>query len=99
MPSSIINLQSSIRFDMERVVITGMGVCSPVGCTLEAFWDNVVQGRNGIGRITLSDPEQYSTQIAGEVWDFEPANYMEKRDVRRMERFVQFAMAAAKMAA
>lgn len=81
-----------------RVVVTGMGVVSPVGIGLSSFWSNLVAGKSGIGPITRFDTEGFTTKIAAEVKDFVPEDYMDKRDARRMDRFSQYAMAAAKMA-
>jgi 3-oxoacyl-[acyl-carrier-protein] synthase II len=82
----------------ERVVITGVGIVSPVGIGKEAFWQALKEGKSGIARITAFDPTEYSCQIAGEVKGFNPLNYMEKREARRMGRATQFGVAAAKMA-
>ena len=81
-----------------RVVITGLGVVSPVGIGKEAFWESLAQGRSGIDRITAFDPADFSSQIAGEVKGFVPEDYISSRQVGRMSRFSQFAVAAAKMA-
>ena len=82
-----------------RVVITGMGVVTPLGSELELFWDNLLQGRSGIGRITRFDTADYDCRIAGEVRDFEPRNvFNNPKDVKRTDRFTQMAMGAAKMA-
>jgi len=81
-----------------RVVITGMGVVSPNGVGLERFWDSLVRGKSGIKRIMQFDPFLYPTQIAGEVTDFDPTDYMTLKSVRRMDRFSQFAVAGARMA-
>src|SRR5690349_24921722 len=81
-----------------RVVITGLGVLSPVGNDLETFWSALKAGKSGIGRITAMDVSQYDTKIAGEVRNFDPkAFFKNPKDVRRTDRFVQLAMAAAKM--
>lgn len=82
----------------KRVVITGLGVISPVGTGLKAFWSSLTEGVSGIRRVTRFDPANFSTKIAGEVVDFEPTNYMEKKEARRMDRFTQFAVAATGMA-
>lgn len=81
-----------------RVVITGMGVVSPVGLGLDEFWASLSQGRGGIGRITRFDVSKYSAQIAGEVKNFDPSQYMDRKELRRMDRYTHYAMAAAKMA-
>src|SRR5437763_7938234 len=82
-----------------RVVITGMGVVTPVGNDLETFWGNLRKGVSGIGRIQAFDTTGYDCQIAGEVRNFEPKNYFRNaKDVRRTDRYTHLAMAAAKMA-
>jgi 3-oxoacyl-[acyl-carrier-protein] synthase II len=82
-----------------RVVITGMGLVSPLGNDLKSFWDNLSNGRSGIGPITLFDVTQYDCRIAGEVRDFDPAlAFKNPRDARRSDRFTQLAVAAAKSA-
>lgn len=81
-----------------RVVITGLGVVSPVGIGKEAFWKSLVQGRSGIDRITAFDPADFPSQIAGEVKGFVPEDYISSKQAGRMSRFSQFAVAAAKMA-
>jgi len=81
-----------------RVVITGLGVITPVGNDLETFWAGLKAGKSGIGPITAMDVSQYDTKIAGEVRNFDPkAVFKNPKDVRRTDRFVQLAMAAAKM--
>ncbi len=82
-----------------RVVITGMGVVTPVGNDLEAFWESLKAGRSGIGRITRFDPEKFDSKIAGEVNDYDPVRYYRTpKDVRRTDRYTQFAVGAAHMA-
>ncbi|MDR7545329.1 MAG: beta-ketoacyl-ACP synthase II [Armatimonadota bacterium] len=81
-----------------RVVVTGMGVVSPIGVGLEAFWNALVAGRSGVSRITRFDASKFATQIAAEVRDFDPSDYMDRKEVRRNDRFVQFAYAATRMA-
>ena len=81
-----------------RVVITGLGVVTPVGNDLETFWAALKEGKSGIGRITAFDIAQYDCQIAGEVRNFDPKPFFKNpKDVRRTDRFVQLAMGAAKM--
>jgi 3-oxoacyl-[acyl-carrier-protein] synthase II len=81
-----------------RVVITGIGVVSPVGNDLETFWTSLKEGKSGIGHITAFDISQYDCKIAGEVRNFDPKTvFKNPKDVRRTDRFVQLAMGAAKM--
>jgi 3-oxoacyl-[acyl-carrier-protein] synthase II len=81
-----------------RVVVTGLGLISPVGIGAEPSWQALVAGRSGIGPITLFDASTFPTRIAGEVKGFEPGDFMDKKEARRNDRFIQFAMAAAEMA-
>ena len=80
---------------MRRVVITGMGVVSPVGVGVDAFWGAVSRGVSGIGRISRFDPAPFASQIAGEVRDFDPLAHLPRRDVVRTDPFIQYALAAA----
>lgn len=82
----------------KRVVITGLGAITPVGIGVENFWESLLAGKSGIGRITRFDPSDYTTQIAGEVKDFDPSQFIDKKEAKRMDRSTQFAVAAAKMA-
>jgi len=81
-----------------RVVVTGMGAITPLGLTVEETWRGLVEGRSGIGRITQFDPSSYPVQVMGEVKGFDPAEYLDPKEARRMSRFSQFAVAGAKMA-
>ncbi len=81
-----------------RVVVTGIGCVTPIGTGKDAFWNNLISGKSGVGRITHFDPTNFSCQIAAEVKDFDPSLYMDKKDSRRIVRFIQFAIAAAKIA-
>ena len=81
-----------------RVVVTGMGAMTPIGESVAEFWDSLVAGRSGVAHMTLADPTDYPAQISGEVSGFDPERYIEKREVRRMARFSQLAVAAAKEA-
>jgi 3-oxoacyl-[acyl-carrier-protein] synthase II len=80
-----------------RVVVTGLGLISPVGIGLEESWNALVAGKSGIGPITLFDASTFPTRIAGEVKGFEPEKYMDRKEVRRNDRFIQFGLAAAEM--
>lgn len=81
-----------------RVVVTGMGAVTPLGHSVEALWKGCLSGCSGAGPITLFDCSAYITRIAAEVKDWDPSPYMDKKEVRRMDRFAQFAVAASKMA-
>ena len=83
------------RTQKNRVVITGMGVISPLGLSMEATWDGLIAGKSGIDRITLFDASALETQIAGEVKDFHPTDYVSHKDARHMDRFAQLAVAAS----
>jgi len=78
--------------------VTGLGVVSPVGLSARETWEAVLKGTNGIGPITLFDPDGHETTFAGEVKGFEPSKYMDRKEVRRNDRFVHFALAAAREA-
>jgi 3-oxoacyl-[acyl-carrier-protein] synthase II len=84
--------------EKRRVVITGMGVVAPNGIGIEPFWDSLIQGRSAVRRITHFDASSYPCQVAAEVPDFDPVNYMDPRTAKRLARFAQFALAASKMA-
>ncbi len=78
-----------------RVVVTGVGLVSPLGLGTEETWEGIKQGRSGIGPITAFDASAFSTRIAGEVKGFEPEKYIEKKELKKMGRFIQFAIAAS----
>ncbi|KYZ77335.1 beta-ketoacyl-[acyl-carrier-protein] synthase II [Anaerosporomusa subterranea] len=82
----------------KRVVITGLGAVTPLGIGTDIFWKSLLEGKSGIARITRFDPSDYATQIAGEVKDFDPTNYIDKKEAKRMDRCTQFAITASKMA-
>ncbi|MCS7231421.1 MAG: beta-ketoacyl-ACP synthase II [Elusimicrobiota bacterium] len=84
--------------EKKKVVITGMGIISPIGIGKEEFTYSLRHGKSGVGRITLFDASDFPTTIAAEVKNFNPEDYIDKKKVRRMDRFCQFAVAAAKMA-
>ena len=81
-----------------RVVVTGVGLLTPLGLGTEATWEAIRAGKSGVGRITQFDPSAFSCQIAGEVKGFDPANYIEKKEIKKMGRFIQFAIPAAEWA-
>lgn len=81
-----------------RVVVTGLGLVSPVGVGVEEAWKSIVAGKSGIGPITQFDAASFPTRIAGEVKGFQPELYMDRKEVRRNDRFIQYALAAADMA-
>ena len=82
----------------KRVVVTGLGVISPVGSGKEKFWENLIAGNSGIGPITKFDASEMPTRIAGEVKDFNVLDFIDKKEARRMDLFTQYAVSAAKMA-
>jgi 3-oxoacyl-[acyl-carrier-protein] synthase II len=84
--------------DKKRVVITGMGVVAPNGIGIDVFWDSLSRGRSGIGKITHFDASSYPSQIAAELRDFDPLNFMSPKSARRMDRFCQYAVACTRMA-
>ena len=84
---------------MTRALITGVGAITPIGLTAQDFWKNLLAGKSGVTRITHFDPSNLPVQIAAEVKDFEPGDYMDTKAARRMSRFAQLAVAAAKLAA
>ena len=84
---------------MKRVVITGVGAVTPIGIGKEEMWENIKAGVCGIDRITRFDVSDYPCQIAAEVKGFDPADFMDKKEAKRMDLFVQYAVAGAKLAA
>jgi len=82
----------------KRVVVTGLGAVTPLGNDVESTWSGLVAGRSGVARITLFDPSPFSVQIFGEVKGFDPLRYVDAKEARRMDRNVQFAVAAAREA-
>lgn len=82
----------------ERIVITGIGVISPFGDGVDAFWNALVQGKNGVGKITLFDASELNCQVAAECKSFDPTKYIDPKEARRSDRYTHFAVAAAKLA-
>jgi len=83
---------------MRRVVVTGLGIVSPLGTGLEKNWTAVTNGDCGIGKVTRFDASELATQIAGEVKDFNAEDYIEKKEIKKMDLFIQYGLAAAEMA-
>ncbi len=84
--------------DLRRVVVTGMGMLSPLGNTVDESWQNAIAGKSGISLITQFDTAAYDVKIAGEVRNFEPDKFIPKKEQKKMDRFIHFAVASAKMA-
>ncbi|PEA53151.1 beta-ketoacyl-[acyl-carrier-protein] synthase II [Bacillus pseudomycoides] len=84
--------------EKKRVVVTGVGAVTPVGTDVETAWENIKNGVSGIGRLTRLDADQFPAKVAAEVNDFDVEKYIDKKEARRMDRFTQYAVAAAKMA-
>ena len=81
-----------------RVVVTGLGVVAPNGIGKDEFWKSLKEGKSGVNKITRFDASTYSSQVAGEVDNFDPLDYMDHKTAKRTDRFSQFALACAKMA-
>ncbi len=84
--------------DKRRVVVTGLGLLTPLGMGVKTTWENLVNGKSGIRKITSFDTSAFPTQIAGEVENFNPEDYIEPKEVKKMDRFIHFAVAATTMA-
>lgn len=83
---------------MRRVVVTGSGIVSPIGIGVDPFWKALLSGTSGVKRITRFDPTGYGCQIAAEVKDFDPLSWIDKKEIRKMDTFVQYAIAAGLLA-
>lgn len=81
-----------------RIVVTGLGLITPLGTGVEKTWAALCAGQSGIGRITKFDPAAYDAQIAGEVRDFDPAQFIEKKEIKKMDTFIHYAVGAAQLA-
>lgn len=88
-------MSKSLNGSKRRVVVTGLGVVSPVGIGVQTAWANIVAGKSGITRITKFDPSNFSSQIAGEVKDFDVSQFIPAKEARRMDTFIQYGLAAA----
>jgi 3-oxoacyl-[acyl-carrier-protein] synthase II len=89
---------STLNQRARRVVVTGMGAVTPIGLNLEEYWKNALAGKSGVGNIASFDVSQYDTKIAAEVKGFNPLEFLEKKEVNRMDLFTQYALAASAMA-
>lgn len=88
-------MSKPINASKRRVVVTGLGVVSPVGIGVQPAWSNLIAGKSGITRITKFDPSNFSSQVAGQVKDFDVSQYLPAKEARRMDTFIQFGLAAA----
>ena len=79
----------------KRVVVTGLGAVTPLGCSFPEFWTNALKGKSGVGPLTRFDTADYQVKIAAEIRDFVPENHFDKKLTRRMDRFIQYAYAAS----
>ncbi len=86
------------HYNRRRIVITGMGTVTPIGLNVEEYWQNSQIGKSGVGKITYFDASKYDTNIAAELKGFDPLNFLEKKEVNRMDPFAQYGMASAEMA-
>jgi len=84
--------------EYKRVVVTGLGIITPIGSKVDDFWNSLLSGKSGVSRLTAFDPSWFTCQIAAEVRDFNPTEFMSDKEARRFDRFVQFGLAAAKLA-
>jgi len=82
----------------KRVVITGMGIVSPLGIGVEENWEAICQGKSGIGSITRFDASDFASKIAGEVKGFNPEDFIDKKEAKKMDAFIHYALASGKMA-
>ena len=92
------NPVSSSGSSLRRVVVTGLGMVSSLGVGADINWERAVAGKNGIGPITYFDPEGYTSRIAGEARDFDPLQFMDQKEARKMDPFIQYAVGAAQLA-
>ncbi|WP_370693550.1 beta-ketoacyl-ACP synthase II [Nitrospira tepida] len=88
----------NVQGPRRRVVVTGLGAVTPLGTGVEKTWNAICAGQSGIARITRFDPAGYDAQIAGEVKDFDPAQFIEKKEIKKMDAFIHYAVGAAQMA-
>jgi beta-ketoacyl-acyl-carrier-protein synthase II len=94
----VIDKKERNEMKQNRVVITGLGAVTPLGNSVATTWENVIAGKSGIGKLTRVDASQFPAVVAAELKDFDPANFMDKKEARKMDRFTQYAVASALMA-
>ena len=87
-----------VSVELKRVVVTGLGAITPLGNTVAQYWQGLLQGQSGIGPITLFEATHLACQIAGEVKGFNPCDYLDRKEAKRMDRFAQFAVCASQQA-
>ena len=87
-----------MRIDVHRVVVTGLGVISPLGIGTDKTWQALIAGQSGIGAVMAFDTTDFPSRIGGEVKGFDPVDFLDRKEARRMDWFAQFAVAAAKLA-
>src|SRR3989304_129806 len=92
------NPYTSIIMMNRRVVVTGLGMVTPLGIGVEKTWEAICRGKSGIGHITRFDTSDFPTKIAGEVKDFNPSDYIDKKEIKKMDTFIHYALAGAIMA-
>jgi 3-oxoacyl-[acyl-carrier-protein] synthase II len=90
--------RAALATEQRRVVVTGMGAVSPLGNDVESSWKSAIEGRSGLGTVTRFDPSQYESRIAGEVKNFNAEDYVPAKEIRRMDRFIHYAIAVSKQA-
>jgi 3-oxoacyl-[acyl-carrier-protein] synthase II len=83
---------------VRRVVVTGLGLVTPLGTGVDKTWKALCAGESGVGRITRFDPSGYDAQIAAEVKDFDPAQFIEKKEIKKMDTFIHYAVGASQLA-
>ena len=81
-----------------RVVVTGLGLITPLGCGIQKTWEGICKGASGVDRITSFDASEFPVQVAGEVKDFNPEDFIERKEIKKMDIFIQFALGAGSMA-
>ena len=105
MPLSFFSLIDFLHYDtpikslkMRRVAVTGLGIISPTGTGLEKSWNAIKEGKSGISTISRFDTTDFTVKIAGEIRDFDPTDFISKKEVKKMDLFVQYALASSLMA-